>query len=347
MQEILKLQRTIVPEMVELLEKRYNILRTIYYNQPIGRRILASQLDLGERIVRTEISFLKTQNLIEIATPGMYVTSEGEKVLEILNGFIHEIKGLSDVEARVKELLKLKDVVVVSGSIDEDDSIAKELGKAAATYAKAIIKSNDIVAITGGSTVREVVDNFPKVQNLHDVLVVPARGGMGKNVETQSNTLAGNLAKKVNGTYKMLHIPDNVSEELLETLSKQQDIKDIIECISKANVIIYGIGQASKMASKRSVPEETINQLIDLGAVGEAIGFYFNKKSEVVSNMPTLGININDIRDIKTHIAVAGGKNKAEAIIAAIHGNDNAVLITDEGAAQTIINRLENLNGNE
>ncbi|MDZ5001429.1 sugar-binding transcriptional regulator, partial [Clostridium perfringens] len=52
MQEILSLQKKIVPELVEVLEKRYNILRTIYYNQPIGRRVLANQLDLGERIVR-------------------------------------------------------------------------------------------------------------------------------------------------------------------------------------------------------------------------------------------------------------------------------------------------------
>ena len=66
LQEILELQRKIVPELVEVLEKRYNVLRTIYYNQPIGRRMLASELDLGERVVRNEIDLLKSQNLIRI-----------------------------------------------------------------------------------------------------------------------------------------------------------------------------------------------------------------------------------------------------------------------------------------
>ena len=65
-QEILELQKKIVPELVEVLEKRYNVLRTIYYNQPIGRRMLASELDLGERVVRNEIDLLKSQNLIRI-----------------------------------------------------------------------------------------------------------------------------------------------------------------------------------------------------------------------------------------------------------------------------------------
>ena len=65
MQEILSLQKKIVPELVEVLDKRYSILRTIYYNQPIGRRVLANQLDLSERIVRSEINFLKSQNLYQ------------------------------------------------------------------------------------------------------------------------------------------------------------------------------------------------------------------------------------------------------------------------------------------
>ncbi len=55
MQEILDLQRKIVPELVEVLEKRYNVLRTIFYNQPIGRRMLASELNLGERIIRKKM----------------------------------------------------------------------------------------------------------------------------------------------------------------------------------------------------------------------------------------------------------------------------------------------------
>ena len=108
MQEVLDLQRKIVPELVEVLEKRYNVLRTIFYNQPIGRRMLASELNLGERIVRNEIDLLKSQNLIEINTPGMTVTKDGQNVLEWLKEFIHQIKGLNDIEKSIKSVLGLK-----------------------------------------------------------------------------------------------------------------------------------------------------------------------------------------------------------------------------------------------
>ena len=142
MQEILELQSKIVPELVEVLEKRYNVLRTIFYNQPIGRRMLASELNLGERIVRNEIDLLKSQNLIAINTPGMTVTKDGQHVLEGLKEFIHKIKGLNDIEKSIKSFLGLKDVVIVPGNAEEDPATLKELGKAAANYVKNIIKKS-------------------------------------------------------------------------------------------------------------------------------------------------------------------------------------------------------------
>lgn len=344
MQELLKMQKQLIPEMVDLLEKRYSILRAISYNEPIGRRGLAIILNLSERIVRTEVNFLKDTNLIEINTQGMSVTEEGKDIIEKLKGFIHEIKGLNEIEELLEQMLSVKKVIIVPGDLDEDRNVLKELGKAAANYTKDIVKDNDVIAITGGSTVREVVDNFPKTNSIENILVVPARGGMGKNVETQANTLAASLAKKLNGNYRMLHISENLSEEVLDTLLKEEGIKEVIDIIKHADVLIYGIGSAEKMAIKRGVPNEIKVKLKNLGAVGEAFGCYFNAKSEAVSFSPTVGISLTDAKKISTHIAVAGGKSKVEAILAAIINNHNGVLITDEGAAECMIELMNENN---
>lgn len=337
MQEILKLQKKIVPELVDVLEKRYNVLRTIYHNQPIGRRVLANQLNLGERIVRNEISFLKSQNLIEINTPGMTITSEGKEIVDKLKDFIHEIKGLVDVETNVKNLLGLRDVVIVPGNVEENHAVLKDLGKATATYIKSIIKKDNIVAITGGTTIREVVEAFSQVNGQSDILVVPARGGMGKKVESQANSLAASLAKKLNGSYRMLHIPENISSDVLDSLLKENDIKEVVDYIHKADILIYGIGNAIEMAHKRNVSEEQVQKLIGLKAVGEAFGCYFNRDSQVILENASIGINTQDAKKINTHITVAAGENKVEAIIAAARNNKNAVLFTDEAAGRKII----------
>lgn len=340
--DILKLQKLIVPELVEVLEKRYNVLRTIYHNQPIGRRVLANQLNLGERVVRNEINFLKAQNLIDINTPGMTITEEGQKVVNELKEFIHEIKGLFDVEIAVKNLLGLKGVVIVPGNVEENQAVLKDLGKATATYIKSIIKKDNIVAVTGGTTIRAVVEEFPQLTKKSDVLVVPARGGMGKKVESQANNLAALLAKKLNGSYRMLHIPENISSEVLDSLLKEHDIKEIVEYIHKADILIYGIGNAIEMAEKRNVSEEQVQKLLDLKAVGEAFGCYFNKNSEVVLENTSIGIKTQYAKKINTHIAVAAGENKVESIISAARHNSNVVLFTDEAAGRKIIEYFSN-----
>lgn len=343
MQDVLKLQQKVVPEMVDLLEKRYKILRTIYYNQPIGRRILSNQLDMGERIIRTEISFLKSGNLIEINTPGMTITEEGEEIINKLKDFIHEIKGLSELESYIKEKLNLKEVIIVPGDMDEDKTIINELGKVAAQYISGIIKDNYTIALTGGSTIKEVVDNFPKVTNRKNILVIPARGGMGGNVETQANTLAANLANKIRGSYKLLHVPDNLSSSTLDSLLHEKDIKEIKYNIDNSDTLIFGIGRADEMGKRRGLTLEQLNKLEKIGAVGEAFGYYFNGIGEIVYSTPTIGVNMENINKINTAVAIAGGKSKAEAIVSIEvnnRNNENNVLITDEGAARKILDIL-------
>lgn len=341
MEQLLKLQQKIVPELIELLEKRYNILRTIYYNQPIGRRVLANNLGIGERIVRTEINFLKNQDFIEINTPGMSITKNGEEIIDKLKDFIHEIKGLSDIEDAIKESLKLKDVIIVPGDVCEDKTVINELGRTAASYLKSAIKSDSIIGVTGGFTIKEVIDNMPKMTHVKNVMVVPARGGLGRNVEIQANTLAAKLADKVEGNYKLLHVPENLSDKAMNTMMEEEDIKNILDTIHNANMLIYGIGRADQMARRRGLSSEEIQKIEQVGAVGEAFGYYFNKRGDIVYATSSIGARIDDISNIETRIAVSGGKNKAEAIISTEINNNNSVLITDEGAAREILSIIK------
>ncbi|MBU3191073.1 sugar-binding transcriptional regulator [Clostridium bowmanii] len=341
MQNILKLQQKIVPELIELLQKRYDILRIIYYNGPIGRRILANDMCISERIVRNEINFLKSQNLIEVNASGMFITNDGEEIVNRLKEYIHEIKGLSKIEKSIEKHLKLQQVIVVPGDVDIDKSVLKELGKIAASYAMDIIKDNSIIALTGGSTVKEVVEGFPRSKKYNNILILPARGGMARNVDIQANTLVSRLAEKIGGDYELLHAPDNLSDVALETILNEKEIKNIIDKIRRAEVLIYGIGIASDMAKKRGLTDDEIKNLQSLGAVGETFGHYYNESGKIVHSTPTIGVKNEDVINIKTLIAVAAGKNKARAIIATEINRSSTVLIIDEAAAKEIVNIIE------
>lgn len=341
LRDILLIQQRIVPELIELLQKRYTILRTIYFNGPIGRRALANQIDMGERIVRTEVNFLKNQGLIDINTMGMNITSDGEVIIDALEGFIHELKGLPSIEELVRSSLGLEKVIVVPGDVDNDPMVLKEMGRVGAQYVRNQIADNQIIAVTGGSSVGELVNNMPKVTNRTNILVVPARGGMGRIVETQANTITANLANRLNASYRLLHVPDVMSKETLDTMLNEPGIMDIVKSIETTNLLIYGIGRADEMYRRRGLNEQEIIELEEKGAVAEAFGYYFNRDGSIVERTSTIGVKFEDVKNIDRIIAVAGGHNKAEAIIATKTYNSHSILITDEGAAREIIRLLD------
>ena len=61
---------------------------------------------------------------------------------------------------------------------------------------------------------------------------------------------------------------------------------------------------------------------------------------KIISETTAIGIKINNARKIKTHIAVAGGNNKVESIIATEYNDYTGVLVTDEAAAKGILDKL-------
>ncbi len=276
MNDILKLQRKIIPEMTEILEKRYNIIRVIYHKQPIGRRAVASKLGLGERVVRTEVNILKKQGLLDIKSIGMSLTREGEQIIHQLKDFIHELKGLKSMEEMLEKKLDIKDVVIIPGDCCENELVFKDIGRIASSYIREFIDDNQVVGVTGGTTMAQVAKEMTLSRQSRDVLVLPARGGVGKNVETQANNIAAKLADKLGGTYKLLHMPDNINKEALETMLKLPEIKELVDKIKEMDILVFGIGRADEMAKRRKLSQNSFDSLMNKRAVSEAFGYYFD-----------------------------------------------------------------------
>ena len=55
--------------------------------------------------------------------------------------------------------------------------------------------------------------------------VVPGRGGLGERMEIESNTIAAELAKKLQAQYRLLYVPDNLSPETMESVINEPVLK--------------------------------------------------------------------------------------------------------------------------
>lgn len=327
----------IAPEMAELIERRHVVLQHVSMQQPIGRRALAARLAWPERMVRKEVDFLREAGLIETEPAGMVVTTTGERLLQGLKGIVRDLHDLVGLEGLLAKRLHLRKVVVVPGDADRDETVKKEIAGATARLLDEVLKEGDVLAVTGGTTLAEVANSLPSRPGNRDLWVVPARGGLGEEVELQANSVAAQIAERLGGNYRLLHVPDDLGEEALTSIACDPKIRELLECIRSARVVLHGIGTAADMARRRGLPPELQRHLEDKCAVGEALGYYFDRHGEIVYTTSSVGLSLSDLRSIDMVIAVGGGYSKAEAALAVLSTGHQDIYITDEGAARRML----------
>lgn len=331
----------LVPELSSIIQQRYRILQTIAVAGPIGRRMILDTLNISERTVRNEITILNDQQLIETSQKGMICTNKGYEILEELKETFQEASGLSLKEKKLAQILDIKKVIIVPGDVNIESSTTQLLGKEASEYLTAVAKKDNTVAITGGSTVAALTSFLSPTKSLSALTFIAARGSLGNEMNLQANTLVSQFASKCGAEFRTLYLPENLSENAFATMVKEPMVKEVLDFYDDIDIVIHGIGSANEMAHRRNSNDAIINMLNEKNAVGEAFGYYFDETGEIIYRINTIGIQLEQVKQSPHIVAVAGGSLKAKAIQAyfKIDGTKQTVLITDEGAANAILEK--------
>lgn len=337
MEETLQLIRRIAPDLTDEIIKRYRVLKTVRLLQPCGRRMVVLSLGMTERTVRSEIERFSIQKLVQVSKTGMIVTEEGQEVLDGLESMFAVLTGLSILEERLAKVLGVTRVLIAQGDADKSQRSRKEMGQLAMRVLLERIEVDSCIAITGGTAMADLVQAAPEVAKPVARMIVPARGSIGRKMELQADTLAVELATKLQAEYRLLHLPDNLSETALEEMKKQPEIYETVEVMEQVNVLLLGVGNGLEMAEKRRLDQGVRDLLAREKVVAEACGCYFNGAGEIVYKTRSIAIDFNETPKIKEIIVVAGGHKKAESILAVCHNVPQGVVVTDEGAALEIL----------
>ncbi|MFJ5770355.1 sugar-binding transcriptional regulator [Psychrobacillus sp. NPDC093180] len=345
MESLLTAQLKLIPEMSELLQKRYRILQTIQLTKGIGRRVLGEQLGLSERDTRKELDTLRNQGLIDISRDGAAITSKGTQLLIDLKEVVRVWSGRLQLEQQLAKHLHIKEVIIVPGDVDTNTNATMLLSQEAAKYLESILTDEKIVAVTGGSTIASITNFVQETTKWKQLLFIAARGGVGRDVSFQANTIASLFAGKMNGSYRTLYMPDSLSEEAYTTMKKEPFIQEMMDLYERTNIVIHGIGDAEEMARRRNTNEHEIERLKKEGSVSEAFGYYFNEQGEAVHRIRTIGIQLKQLQHIEHLLAVAGGAKKAKALLSYFkQAPEQTVLVTDEGAANEMMKIMKQTN---
>ena len=72
---------------------------------------------------------------------------------------------------------------------------------------------------------------------------------------------------------------------------QEPNIREIVEVIRRARIVIHGIGDAMVMARRRRrVDGAVIEAMKAEGALAESFGYYFDRNGAVVHKMLTVGL---------------------------------------------------------
>ena len=332
----------VAPGTLRILRKRYDILHHIQQRGPIGRRALAKHLDFTERTLRNEVDVLRDQGLINTSSQGMECTPVGLTVFYKLERLMGQQEHSQEIEAKLAERLGIHHCTIVLGNTDQEHERLVEMTRATIEVIDQLLpEGKSTIAVMGGTTMSEIAERMTERFGLHrELLFVPARGGLGESVDIQANVIAENMARKTGGKARALYAPEHVRLETYSLLLEEPEIKETLEILENATLVLYSIGDAKEMAERRGLEKETLQMLKEKEAVAEAFGEFINQKGERVYKLSRIGLRSSQLPSIENVVAVAGGKRKAKAIEAHMKTvPPHTWLVTDEAAANEILNR--------
>ena len=338
---MLAILQKVLPEAFETMLRRYHILDVINREEPIGRRLLSERVHLTERIIRKEVDALKINRLITSSSAGMSLTIDGHDTLDELSELLESYTQFYDMEKELAKRLGIQACVIIPGNLDEDSTVLPKMADQTVEIMNRLLgDKKQIISVMGGTTLNEVANYMDSdLGKNRELLFVPARGGLGDDPMIEANVIAQRMAQQTGGQFHGLYAPEYVHEQIYEELLKEPEIKNTLQLVESASLILYSIGNPIEMAKRRGLNESTLQLLIDKKAVAEAFGEFIDKDGNIVYKLSNIGLQSSSLQKIEHIVTVAGGSKKANAIKSYLKtAPSHTWLVTDEAAANKILN---------
>ena len=203
-----------------------------------------------------------------------------------------------------------------------------------------------LIGVGKGRSLAAMIERMPAMDRA-DLQFVSVSGSLTRNLSANPYDVVHRMVERTGGEGYFLPVPYIAADSReKEVLLSQKSVCDLLDLARRAELFIVGIGAMEGDAHVRQVGMVTEAEWITLrqsGAVGDIMGSFIEIDGRPVEcdvNTHTLGLTIEDLRERRV-IAVAGGANKARAILGALRTGIISDLILSETAAKGIVAILE------
>jgi DNA-binding transcriptional regulator LsrR (DeoR family) len=299
----------------------------MYYEQGLRQMDIMEKLDLSQSTVSRLLKRAEAEQIIRIT------------VLEPMG--VH-----TELETELQSAFGLKEAIVVD-SVEDDEAIARDVGKAGAFYLENTLKQSEVIGISSWSaTLLHMVNAMYPVPRDTGAKVVQILGGIGSpTASVHANHLTARLSQVLRAEPKFLPAPGVVgSAANKQAFFQDPFVREVIELFDHVTLALVGIGavEPSKLlaASGNVFSEDELSMLREKGAVGDLCLRFFDIHGAPVRTPlddRVISMSHQQLQRVRRSVGVAGGQRKLAAIRGAVAGRWINVLVTDRMTAERLL----------
>lgn len=296
----------------------------LYYLDGATQAEIGKKLNLSRPTISRLLQFAREKNIVKIS----------------IND---PLSNIEDLQHQLKEKYQLKDVIISIPESNETAEILSSLGKATARYLDKKVKDNDVIGVSWGRTLvsvaRQLIPNDRK-----NVQVVYLKGTVANSTH---NNYVVEVTKCFNKCYhtqaQILPLPlifEN--KQIKEMVIKDKFINEILDTGKRTSVALFTVETTEQDATLFELGYFNDQQIKTLQekAAGGLVSRFIDERGKIVDdqlNDRTVAIALDDLKQARESVLIAGGMNKLKAIKAALAGKYANVLVTDSLVAQHLL----------
>lgn len=247
-----------------------------------------------------------------------------------------------ELEARLRDKFRLRDVVVVPSPADEEN-VRHIVGIATGEYISKALGKDEVLALAWGGTVYAAAQSLAPRRNSGNI-VVSLSGGLPRSTVINPYDNAASFAKILDAQCYYMTAPMFADDETTQkALMRSTAIRAVIDKAAHADIALLtttDLTPKTWIIKHGAITRDTLKSLLAAGSVGGVCDQYVDADGRVVDheiNRRSVAVPLAVIRKIPHLVLCAGGSFKVPIIRAALSANLAHSLITDEKAAEGLL----------
>lgn len=301
----------------------------LYYKEGLTQNEIATRLGVSRPTVVNHLRMAREQNIVDIRINGAAFAA---------SSLSRELKGKFD----------LQDAYVAEFAPDPESdnykiSVNRHVARVGAMALHDILQPGEMVGAAWGETMQFLSEEVP-YRLIDNLTVCQLNGSMSTPLVSAAESVAIRIASRLGAECFTLHAPAVLSSpELAAALRKEPTIQSQLDRLRSLDRFLFSVGNCDSdtpMVQMALTSKSEIDWYRNHGAVGVLCGYFIDSAGEHVQGPVDdrmIGVTLDQVRNSRRGILVAGGHSKLDAIQATLNGGYVSHLVTDDQTARYLL----------